>query len=381
MHPRQRPSGRRPCRRRLSNAPSTTDGSTSPTVRPGVRRLALAPKTYRVGERDGKIFLEVASAGGRGRALPATTYRFRVVSNDNVATFIKELVLEPEPGTHRPITGRASTCSSTSPLTTAYRSAKSPSVRPLPRSGRRPKSSTSTPRTGCPVARNYSFATAPGADRQLRFNVRISTPPPGRDCSAGTASTYIHRLKPGDTVTAIGPFGDFHIKPTEKEMVYLGGGAGMAPLRSHLAHLFETEQTGRRVSFWYGDRSLQEAFYRDYFDTLARRFPNFSFHLALSEPQPADNWRSYTGLIHEVLLETYLAGHADPAGHRILRLRPAGDGRSRAEDAGRAEGGQASDCLRRVLMWRVGDGSGFGSEAFGAEHLARLGHGAGLGGR
>ena len=95
-------------------------------------------------------------------------------------------------------------------------------------------------------------------------------------------------------------------------MVYLGGGAGMAPLRSHLAHLFETEKTGRRVSFWYGARSLRESFYRDYFENLARQFPNFSFHLALSEPQPGDNWQSYTGFIHEVLRENYLANHPDP---------------------------------------------------------------------
>jgi Na(+)-translocating NADH:ubiquinone oxidoreductase F subunit len=97
-------------------------------------------------------------------------------------------------------------------------------------------------------------------------------------------------------------------------MVYLGGGAGMAPLRSHLAHLFETEKTRRRVSFWYGARSLRESFYRDYFENLAGRFPNFTFHLALSEPLPGDDWQSHTGLIHEVLRKNYLAGHPDPAG-------------------------------------------------------------------
>jgi fatty acid desaturase/NAD(P)H-flavin reductase len=157
-------------------------------------------------------------------------------------------------------------------------------------------------------------ATNPGVDEQLRFNVRISTPPRGRDCSAGAGSTYVHRLKPGDKVSAIGSFGTFHIKPTEKEMAYLGGGAGMAPLRSHLAHLFESEKTGRRVSFWYGARSLRESFYRDYFENLARQFPNFTFHLALSEPQPGDNWQSYTGFIHEVLRENHLVNHPDPTG-------------------------------------------------------------------
>jgi Na(+)-translocating NADH:ubiquinone oxidoreductase F subunit len=151
-------------------------------------------------------------------------------------------------------------------------------------------------------------------DRQLRFNVRLSTPPRGLDCSAGAGSTYLHRLKPGETIAAVGPFGSFHIKPTEKEMVYLGGGAGMAPLRAHLAQLLEGQKTGRRVSFWYGARSLRESFYQDYFQDLARQFPNFSFHLALSEPQPEDQWQSYTGFIHQVLLENHLGGHPDPTG-------------------------------------------------------------------
>ena len=125
----------------------------------------------------------------------------------------------------------------------------------------------------------------------MRFNVRISLPPPGRDCSAGAGSTYLHRLKPGDQLTAVGPFGSFHIQPGQREMVYLGGGAGMAPLRSHLAQLFESEKTGRRVSFWYGARSLRESFYREYFEKLQRQYANFSFHLALSEPLPEDAGR------------------------------------------------------------------------------------------
>jgi Na+-transporting NADH:ubiquinone oxidoreductase subunit F len=165
---------------------------------------------------------------------------------------------------------------------------------------------------GLQIRRNFSMAGNPNVDEQLRFNVRVSTPPCGRDCSAGAGSTYLHRLKPGDKLTAVGPFGAFHIKPGEREMLYIGGGSGMAPLRSHLAYLFETEKTRRRVSFWYGARSLRESFYQDYFEDLARRFPNFSFHLALSEPQPGDNWQSYVGMIHEVALEHHLAKHPDP---------------------------------------------------------------------
>ena len=119
-------------------------------------------------------------------------------------------------------------------------------------------------------------------------------------------------LKPGDRVTAIGPFGDFHVKETQREMVYLGGGAGMAPLRSHLAYLFETQKTPRRVSYWYGARSLQEMFYEDYFEDLARKHDNFTFHVALSEPLPEDQWQGPTGFIHEVLKEAYLDKHPDP---------------------------------------------------------------------
>ena len=164
-----------------------------------------------------------------------------------------------------------------------------------------------------PVRRNYSLANNPATDKQLRFNVRIATPPRGQDCPAGVGSAYVHRLKPGDKVTAIGPFGAFHIKPGTAEMVYVGGGSGMAPLRSHLSHLLETLNTGRRVSYWYGARSRQEVFYQEYFERLASQHPNFSFLLALSEPQPQDNWTGPTGCIHEVLAEQYLKDHADPA--------------------------------------------------------------------
>ncbi|MEY4223048.1 MAG: NADH:ubiquinone reductase ((+)-transporting) subunit, partial [Chloroflexota bacterium] len=163
-----------------------------------------------------------------------------------------------------------------------------------------------------PCRRNYSFATNPAADQQLRFNVRIATPPRGQEAPAGTGSTYVFGLKPGDTVTAIGPFGEFHIKDSERELVYLGGGAGMAPLRSHLAYLLETQKSMRRISYWYGARSKQEIFYQEYFDDLAQKNDNFSFHIALSEPQASDDWQSYTGFIHEVLKQEYLDKHPDP---------------------------------------------------------------------
>ncbi len=277
------------------------------------RRLpaCVALKTYRAREHDGKIFLDLAPADG-GSIQPATTYSFHVVSNENVATFIKELVLECEPGSPRldyrpgdylqfdiPAYGEISfdEIAMNAPFAEIWKAQGVFGFRAT---------------NGLLIRRNYSMASDPSVDRQLRFNVRVSTPPRGRDCSAGAGSTYLHRLKPGDKLTAIGPFGAFHIKPSEREMVYIGGGSGMAPLRSHLAHLFESEKTCRRVSYWYGARSLRESFYQDYFENLARQFPNFSFHLALSEPQPCDNWQSHTGMIHEVVLEHYLATHSDP---------------------------------------------------------------------
>ena len=166
-----------------------------------------------------------------------------------------------------------------------------------------------------PIAcrRSYSFASDPAADRYLRFNVRLATPPRGEAAGAGVGSAYIFSLKPGDRISATGPFGTFHILPTEREMVYLGGGSGMAPLRSHIAHLLETQKTTRKISFWYGARSLKELFYQDYFEDLARRYPNFSFQVALSEPRPEDAWRSHTGYIHELLKRQYLASHPAPA--------------------------------------------------------------------
>src|SRR6202034_2951679 len=158
---------------------------------------------------------------------------------------------------------------------------------------------------------NYSVASNAKTERTLRFNVRIATPPPGQDCSPGIGSSFVFHLKPGDVVSGIGPFGDFHIKPTQREMVYIGGGAGMAPLRAHLSHLLDTERTARKISFWYGVRSKQEIFYEDYFQNLANGHRNFTFHLALSSPLPEDKWMGHVGFIHEVALEEYLRDHAN----------------------------------------------------------------------
>ena len=165
-----------------------------------------------------------------------------------------------------------------------------------------------------PTAATTRSPAIPPRTRQLRFNVRIATPPRGQDCPAGVGSAYVHRLKPGDKVTAIGPFGDFHIKPGRRKWSISAAARAWPRCARTSRTCFETEHTTRRVSFWYGARSRQEIFYQDYFEDLARQHPNFSFHLALSEPLPEDNWTGPTGYIHEVLAEAYLNEHADPAG-------------------------------------------------------------------
>jgi MocE subfamily Rieske [2Fe-2S] domain protein len=268
-------------------------------------------RTYPLESRNGRLFLNLNRPGGAG-AREVKPITLRVVSNRNVSTFIKELILEPvsprdvvafTPGDYLqfdiPAYGTISFADFEipEPFASVWRAHHLfDLVARHPGDARR---------------NNYSLASNAKTESKLRFNIRIATPPPGQDCPPGVGSAYMFSLKPGDTVSAIGPFGDFHLKPTQKEMVYIGGGAGMSPLRSHLSHLFETEATARRVSFWYGARSRQEIFYQDYFDGIAAKFPNFHFHLALSAPLPEDNWTGHRGLIHEVVLEQYLKSHAN----------------------------------------------------------------------
>jgi len=162
--------------------------------------------------------------------------------------------------------------------------------------------------------RAYSMASHPAEPGIVMLNVRIATPPP-RDMSLppGLASSYMFNLKPGDPVTISGPYGEFFIKETKREMLYVGGGAGMAPMRSHLFHLFHTQKTReRKVSYWYGARSKREMFYTEDFENIENNFSNFKYHVALSEPLPEDNWTGYTGFIHQVVLENYLKNHEEP---------------------------------------------------------------------
>lgn len=169
-----------------------------------------------------------------------------------------------------------------------------------------------------PVVRAYSMANHPAEGDRIMLNIRIATPPWDReknqwmDVSPGICSSYVFSRKPGDTVTMSGPYGEFFIKETDKEMVYIGGGAGMAPMRSHLFHLFKTIKTGRKVSYWYGGRSLQELFYTRDFREIEEQFPNFKYHIALSEPLPTDDWSGPTGFVHQVLYDNYLSSHPEP---------------------------------------------------------------------
>ena len=165
-----------------------------------------------------------------------------------------------------------------------------------------------------PIFRAYSMANHPAEGNRVMLNVRIATPPPPLwgQAPPGLASSYIFNLKQGDKVTISGPYGEFFIKDTEREMVYIGGGAGMAPMRSHLFHLFHTLKTGRKVSFWYGARSVREMFYDDHFKSIEKSFPNFTYRVALSEPMEEDRWTGSTGFIHQVLHDEYLNDHDDP---------------------------------------------------------------------
>lgn len=179
------------------------------------------------------------------------------------------------------------------------------------------------------VERAYSMASYPAEGREIMLNVRIATPPWDRAkntwaaINPGIASSYVFSKKPGDTVTISGPYGEFFINESDAEMIYVGGGAGMAPMRSHLYHLFHTMKTDRKVSYWYGGRSRRELFYLHYFEALEKEFPNFKMHLVLSEPLEEDNWKEkkdindtegdgFVGFVHQALIDNYLTDHEAP---------------------------------------------------------------------
>ncbi|MDR2936036.1 MAG: NADH:ubiquinone reductase (Na(+)-transporting) subunit F [Rikenellaceae bacterium] len=169
-----------------------------------------------------------------------------------------------------------------------------------------------------PTFRAYSMANHPAEGNVIMLNIRIATPPWDRTAGGfmkvnpGICSSYIFSRKPGDKVTISGPFGEFFVKDTPNEKMFIGGGAGMAPMRSHIFHLFQTEKTNVPVTFWYGARSKREIFYEEQFEAIERDFPNFKFNIALSEPKPEDNWKGSVGFIHQVIFDEYLKNHEAP---------------------------------------------------------------------
>jgi len=164
-----------------------------------------------------------------------------------------------------------------------------------------------------PVSRAYSMANYPAEKGIIMLNVRVATPPREKpNAPPGKMSSYIFGLKPGDKVTISGPYGEFFIKETDAEMIYIGGGAGMAPLRSHLFELLKNRNSQRKIQYWYGARSMREVFYAEEFEALGKKHPNFEWHLVLSEPKPEDNWTGLTGFVHQALIDHYLSKHPAP---------------------------------------------------------------------
>ncbi len=234
-----------------------------------------------------------------------------VISNDNKATFIKELKLKIPDGEVVPFRAGGFIQIEAEPHTVKYADFD------VPDEYRGDWDKFNLFRFESVVAestvRAYSMANYPEERGIIMLNVRIATPPPSvPDAPPGIMSSYIWSLKPGDKVVISGPFGEFFAKDTDAEMVFIGGGAGMAPMRSHIFDQLKRLHSKRKISFWYGARSRREMFYEEDFDQLQAENDNFRWHVALSDPQPEDNWTGYTGFIHNVLLENYLKNHSAP---------------------------------------------------------------------
>ncbi|RVU81734.1 NADH:ubiquinone reductase (Na(+)-transporting) subunit F [Leucothrix sargassi] len=235
----------------------------------------------------------------------------KVRSNDNVATFIKELVIELPEGENVDFRAGGYIQIECPPHELSY---KTFDIGEEYRGDwDRFKVWDNVSVVKEETVRAYSMANYPEEKGIIMLNVRIASPPPGStDIPAGIMSSYIFNLKPGDDVTISGPFGEFFAKETDAEMVFVGGGAGMAPMRSHIFDQLGRLASKRKISFWYGARSLREAFYVEEFDKLAEEHENFTWHLGLSDPQPEDNWTGYTGFIHDILYKNYLNTHEAP---------------------------------------------------------------------
>ncbi|HIJ65333.1 MAG TPA: NADH:ubiquinone reductase (Na(+)-transporting) subunit F [Candidatus Hydrogenedentes bacterium] len=249
--------------------------------------------------------------------LPAEVFNVKqleckVRSNRNVATFIKELVVELPPGEEMPFRAGGYIQITCPPHSVRFRDFNiDDEYKPdWDKDGLWQYTSSCDE----PVTRAYSMANYPDEKGIVMLNVRIATPPSDapRGTPPGVMSSYLFNLKPGDDVTLAGPFGEFYATDTDAEMCFIGGGAGMAPMRSHIFDQFKRIDTSRKVTFWYGARSLREMFYTEDFDALAQQFDNFHWHVALSEPLTEDQWSGYTGFIHAVLYEHHLKDHPAP---------------------------------------------------------------------
>ena len=234
-----------------------------------------------------------------------------VISNDNVATFIKELILKLPEGEE--VNFKAG----------GYVQLEAPAYKDLSYKAfdvdneyhsdwDKFKIWDNVANNDEPIIRAYSMANYPEEKGVLKFNIRIASPPPGSDVPPGLMSSWVFNLRPGDKVRVFGPFGEFFARKTDAEMVFVGGGAGMAPMRAHIFDQLLRINTNRKITFWYGARSLREMFYVDEFDKLQEDNENFNWHVALSDPLPEDDWSGETGFIHQVLLDNYLKSHPAP---------------------------------------------------------------------
>ncbi|MBF0100024.1 MAG: NADH:ubiquinone reductase (Na(+)-transporting) subunit F [Desulfobacterales bacterium] len=238
-------------------------------------------------------------------------YKATTVSNRNVATFIKELVLKLDQGQTLDFQAGAYIQIDIPKYDVTYSNFEIDSryIDTWKRFDLFKLRSISKK----PEYRAYSLANPPSEKDRLMFTIRIATPPPkSKEIPPGIGSSYIFNLKQGDRVTLSGPYGEFFVKNTPREMCFIGGGAGMAPMRCHILHQLDTLHTQRKMTFWYGARSKQEVFYDDQFTSMDQKYSNFSFYIALSEPLPEDNWTGMKGFIHQCLYDHYLSKHQDP---------------------------------------------------------------------
>ncbi|WP_340122032.1 NADH:ubiquinone reductase (Na(+)-transporting) subunit F [Methylobacter svalbardensis] len=243
--------------------------------------------------------------------LTVNKWQCRVRSNHNVATFIKELVLELPPGELLKFRAGGYILIEVPPHTLKYSDfdIEEPFRADWDRFNLWQYHST----VNIPVSRAYSMANYPEETGIVMLNVRIASPPPKQiDVPPGKVSSYLFSLKPGDKVTISGPYGEFFAKETDREMIFVGGGSGMAPMRSHILDQLKRLHAQRKISFWYGARSLSEVFYNDDFNRLAQEHENFVWTIGLSDPQPEDNWQGATGFIHQILYENHLKDHPAP---------------------------------------------------------------------